>query len=124
MTPPKPDSGPPHGTAAPPPLGEGLPRSVPTLTLYANGFINLNLEATLLLCSLGKGLDLQPPPKPRPGRTPGLWQILPGQTMPFLARRDRGNLRCWAGGLSRPAPGRYALTPIAGVAGRYCLLPV
>jgi hypothetical protein len=38
-----------------------LPRSVPTLTVYADGLVNLNSEATALLLAIGEAVDLHPP---------------------------------------------------------------
>lgn len=103
-----------------------LPRTVPTLTAYADGMVNLNAEATALLAALGEGIGFHPP-KPhreRAGnpRRPNFWELSPGPHR-LLAPAERGGFRLRAG-KAAPPPGRYILTPMAGQPDRFTLVPI
>lgn len=106
-----------------------LPRTVPTLTIYADGNANLNNEASALLGLLphGVGVDLHEPAPHRTNagnpRRPNLWSISGGNACKLLPRADRGACRFRIGKLSLAA-GRYVLTPLAGQPGRFTLVKI
>jgi hypothetical protein len=113
--------------ATPPAVSPTLPRSVPTLTVYADGLVNLNSEATALLLAIGEAVDLH---KPRPHRQnvgnprrPNLWEISIGTTHRLLGREDRITVARFKAGKQAPPPARYLLTPIAGQPERFTLVP-
>ena len=102
-----------------------LPRSVPTLTVYADGHLNLNGEASALLSGLSDGLCLHRPKKTRAGRPSPPWEVRAGTCERLVGRADKpGHLRCWPAPTDCPPPGRYLLTPLAGYPERFTLVPV
>lgn len=107
----------------------GLPRTVPTLTIYADGNANLNNEAAALLGLLphGAGVDLHEPAPHRTNagnpRRPNLWSVSGGTSCKLLPRADRGACRFRVSKSSPPA-GRYVLAPLAGQPEHYTLVPL
>ena len=106
------------------PRRAALPRAVPTLTVYADGNVNLNGEASALLTQVAGGACLLPPAKVRNGRAAGPWQVSAGDCQPFRARADKpGQLRFWADRSQCPPPGRYLLAATCQP-GQYALVAV
>jgi hypothetical protein len=104
-----------------------LPRSVPTLTVYADGNANLNNEAAGLLAPHGTGVELHEPAPHRTNagnpRRPNLWSIGTGSACKLLPRADRVARRFRVGKVA-PPPGRYLLTPLADQEHRFTLVPM
>lgn len=109
-----------------PRVAYGLPRTVPTLTIYADGNANLNNEAAGLLAPHGSGVEFHEPTPHRLNagnpRRPNLWAIGVGSTCKLLPRADRVARR-FRVGKHAPPPGRYLLTPLADQPHRYTLVP-
>lgn len=123
MTPPSPSSFLGGGSYRPEPTKPAivsLPRCVATLTVYEDGFINLNQEASVLLAGLGQGVCLHPPAPTRAGRTPQPWQLSAGTCCVFSKRTDKYQLRFRAA--HHPPAGRYLLSPVAGNPARFVLV--
>lgn len=99
-------------------------RAVATLTVYADGNVNLNGEAGQLLDNGAGGVCLVEPAKVRAGRRPAPWLVTAGGCCSFRGRSDKpGQLRFWADRSACPAPGRYLLAATAQV-GHYALVPM
>lgn len=106
------------------PAAYGLPRSVPTLTIFVDGNANLNAEGSGLCAGFADGICLRSPPAVRPGRTPQLWEIGPGECYPIHARPDKARqLRFRVDLHAAPPAGRYLLLPVANAPERFSLLP-
>ncbi|NVO33225.1 hypothetical protein [Hymenobacter lapidiphilus] len=101
----------------------GLPRSVPTLTVYEDGQVLPNAEAGNLLSARGESVCFHAPDPVRPGRRARLWEVAAGDCHRLSARADKpGQVRLRAAG-ECPPPGRYLFTPTAHP-GRFALVPV
>lgn len=109
------------------PAAHQLPRSVPTLSIYADGSANLNAEATALLAKLAAGIGFfaPRPHRQRAGnpRRPNLWELGSGSQQMRPPSTERGGFRLRVGALAPPV-GRYLLTPLAGQPERFTLVPV
>jgi hypothetical protein len=104
------------------PYVPGLPRSVPVLTVYADGRVNPNREAALLLRAQADGLCFHEPSPARPGCAPRLWEVSPGDCHLFRVAGKAEHTQLRAAGHC-PPPGRYMFTPVASIPGRYALVP-
>lgn len=98
-----------------------LPRSVAQLTVYADGRVRPSSEAVELFGEAA-GICFYPPPAVRPGCTPQLWQVSPGECHPFRVAGHGGHIQLRAAGKCPPA-GRYLFTPVAGKPTQYALVP-
>ncbi|GAB2866111.1 hypothetical protein [Hymenobacter ruber] len=102
-----------------------LPRAVPTLTVYADGFSCLNAEGSGLVADFKDGLCLHAPAPVRTGRQPKLWEVSAGSCAVLSAHPDKlAQLRFRVPPSEGPPPGRYALLPIAGEPHRFSLWPI
>lgn len=101
-------------------VGVGLPRSVPMLTVYADGRVHLGKEAALLLRREAAGVCFYAPETVRPGCRPGLWEVAGGECH-LLREAGPEHTQLRAAGHC-PPPGRYLFTPTA-TPGRYALVP-
>ncbi len=100
-----------------------LSRVVPTLTVYAEGLVNLNTEASAFF--LG-GVCLHPPAPVRAGRTPAPWQISTGpcnKLLPVNRDKPAGSMRFRVDPDGCPPEGRYLLAPVVGHHARFLLVP-
>jgi hypothetical protein len=98
-----------------------LPRSVPTLTVYAENDCNLNAEASGLVAKFD-GICLRRPPAVRQGRPPQLWELGPGECSSLRSHSGKlSTLRFRAA--DAPPAGQYLLLPVAGAPERFSLLP-
>ncbi|MBF9140828.1 hypothetical protein [Hymenobacter properus] len=104
---------------------EVLPRAVPTVTIYADGFSCLNAEASSLVARFANASLCLHAPKPvRPGRHPKLWELSAGRCVALSAHPDKpAQLRFRVPPAEAPPAGRYLLLPLAGETQRYSLLP-
>ena len=101
-----------------------LPRIVPTLTVYANGYVQPNAEGAALLSAYAPGLCFHAPPAPRASRPARPWQVSAGRCHLFVPHESKpGQLRLSAAG-ECPPEGRYLLAPVAGQPTRFTLLPL
>ncbi len=98
-----------------------LPRSVPVLTVYADGRVRPSTAAVELLGG-PDGICFYPPPPARPGYTPQLWQVSAGDCHLFRNAGHGGHIQLRAAGKCPPA-GRYVFTPITGKPTQYALMP-
>lgn len=98
-----------------------LPRSVPMLTVYEDGRIRPSSAAVEILGE-PDGICFYAPPPARPGYTPQLWQVGPGDCHLFRNAGHGGHIQLRAAGKCPPA-GKYVFTPVAGKAAHYALMP-
>ena len=101
-----------------------LPRSVPTLTVYADAQGRFNAEASGVLLP-ATGICLRRPPAVRRGRPAQLWEIGPGDCLDLLPHPAQlSQLRVCLPAAECPPPGVYLLTPVAGAPARFSLYPL
>lgn len=104
-------------------VGGAVPRTVATLTVYADGRIRPSSEAvTLLGGHEAEGLCFYAPTPVRPGCIAQLWQVSAGDCHPFRTAGHGGHIQLRAAG-DCPPPGRYLFTPVAGKPQQYALVP-